>query len=473
MLTACAKHTPDTPPAYHISEALPGGAGSVSTTPFASFMLPASNLPEEQRPHFHAGKALAHQPWIKAPTATRSRDGLGPVYNARTCLACHINGGRGTLPADGDTPVFAALVKLSIPGTHLVDGAVIEPTYGDQLQGQSTALSHQLRHAIPDKDPASNLEAPPEAYAYIDWQTKTFTYPDGQQRNLRYPKLRLERLGYGAMHPKLLTSLRASPALHGLGLLESIAQPDIDALADPDDKNGDGISGRVNQVWDYDKQQTAPGRFGWKANRASLRITAAAAFNGDVGITTPLFPKQPCTQNQTRCLRAPTGNDKGGVELPDYMLNMVVDFIRNLGVPKSRSDTESLAEGRALFYQTGCHRCHQPSYKTAPREKNLAHLGEQIIWPYTDLLLHDMGPELADERPDYTATGREWRTPPLWGVGISEQVNGIPFLLHDGRARNVEEAILWHGGEAQNTKERFTELPAAQRRALIDFVNAL
>ncbi len=473
LLSACAKNSEFEVPNYDPAEALPGGAGTVAIKPFPSFVLPAANLPQEQRPDFHAGKALAHQPWIKAPTATRSRDGLGPVYNARTCLACHINGGRGVLPADSETPIFAALLKLSIPGEDSIRGAVPEPTYGDQLQGQSVALSHQLRHTVADIDPATNPEAPPEAHAYIDWHNKTFTYPDGQQRELRYPQVRLERLGYGAMHPKLLTSLRASPAIHGLGLLESIAQADIDAHADPDDKDGDGISGRVNQVWDYDQQRTAPGRFGWKANRASLRITAAAAFNGDTGITTPLFPEQPCTERQPRCLRTPTGNDEGGVELPDYMLNMVVDFLRNLGVPKRRGDIENLAEGRTLFYKAGCQSCHQPSYTTQTRSGTLAHLGKQKIWPYTDLLLHDMGQELADNRPDYAATGKEWRTPPLWGVGISEQVNGVPFLLHDGRARGVEEAILWHGGEAQTARQHFIELAAPQRQALIDFVNSL
>lgn len=455
------------------SEALPGGEGTVSIRPFASFMLPAANLVQEKRPDFHAGKALARQPWIKAPTVTRSRDGLGPVYNARTCLSCHVNGGRGVLPADSKTPLFAAFVRLSVPGKDKIQGVIPEPVYGDQLQAQSVSLSHQLRHSVTQKDPDKDPEAPPEARAYIDWQTKAFQYPDGQTRQLRYPKIRIERLGYGELDPQTMMSLRAAPAIHGMGLLELIPQADIDRLADPDDSDGDGISGRVNQVWDFANQRVVPGRFGWKANRADIRITTAAAFNGDVGITTPLFPDQPCTPRQTRCLRTPTGNDAGGVELPDYMLQLVVDFTRNLGVPERRGSVAETAVGREMFYRTGCQSCHQPSYTTASRAGQWQHLGGQKIWPYSDLLLHDMGEELADNRPDYEATGREWRTAPLWGVGISEQVNGSHFLLHDGRARTVEEAILWHGGEAESVRRRFIELPAKDREALLKFVESL
>ena len=462
-------------------EWLPGGEASVSYKPFPSFMLPAANLPAAAKPDFYAGKALANQPWIKAPAVTDARDGLGPVYNARTCLACHINGGRGQVPVDGNSALFAAFVRISLPGEDLQHGAVAEPIYGHQLQGQSVALSHQLRHSTPQKylSESSNspVEVPPEAYVYIDWQQKIFSYTDAEQIELRYPVLRIEQLGYGALDQQTLFSLRSAPAIHGMGLLELIPQAAIAQLADADDRNQDGISGRMNQVWNYQTGEQVPGRFGWKANRADLHITTAAAFNGDVGITTPLFPLQPCSDQQPLCLKTPNGNNAEGVELPAELLALVTNFTRNLGVPKRRR-LEGLAaaeraQGRTLFYQIGCAACHQPSFITDAGLTDNQHLAEQKIWPYSDLLLHDMGAELADGRPDYLATGSEWRTPPLWGIGLSQQVNGNYFLLHDGRARSVEEAILWHGGEAETVKQKFVYLEKYQRSALLNFVESL
>ena len=456
------------------AEAFPGGEGSVGFSPFASFELPAANLPEPQRPLFHAGKALANQPWIKAPTGTDARDGLGPLYNARTCLGCHINGGRGPVPDSGEQAIFTAILRLSVPGEdNLEQGSQPDPVYGHQLQGQSVALSHQLRGRIAPKDPATNPEAPPEARVYIDWREKTYKYPDGEVRTLRVPQTRIEELGYGALDPLALFSLRTAPAIHGLGLLEAIDQDHIDELADPDDFDNDGISGRVNRVWDFERQVIVPGRFGWKANRANLRITTAGAFQADVGITNPIFPEQPCTVSQQRCKRTPNGNNADGIELPEHLLALTVGFVSNIGVPASREQTMQTELGRDLFFRVGCAGCHRPSFTTKTLEGNFAHLGLQKIWPYTDLLLHDMGPELSDGRPDYQASGSEWRTPPLWGLGLSAAVNGVGTFLHDGRARNVEEAILWHGGEAAPTRDSFTELTKSEREAVIEFVNSL
>lgn len=461
-------------PARSISEALPGGEGSVKSRPFASFQLPAANLPESQRPLFHAGKALANQPWIKAPTVTDARDGLGPIYNARTCLGCHINGGRGSVPQSDNEAIFTAIVRLSVPGDKdAVRGSQPDPRYGDQLQGQSVALSHQLRGKIPRKNPVTNPEPPPEARIYLDWLEKTFTYTDGESVTLRSPMLRLEELGYGPVDPSALFSLRAAPAIAGMGLLEAIDQTTINALSDPKDSDADGISGRVNQVWDFEQGATVPGRFGWKANRSNLRITTASAFHGDLGISNPIFPGQPCTALQPRCQRTTNGNDANGFELPEHLLALTVGFVRNIGVPSSRQPTAQSELGRTHFFDAGCAACHQPSYITEVRSGDLAHLGGQTIWPYTNLLLHDMGPSLADERPDYDASGSEWRTPPLWGIGLSAKVNGIATLLHDGRARNVEEAILWHGGEGAKARMAFTAMDKRDREALIAFVESL
>lgn len=466
-------------PEIKTSEFFPGGETTVSIRPFPSFMLPANNLSQQDRPDFHAGKALAHQPWIKAPTITNARDGLGPLYNARTCLACHPKGGRGRMPDDGKDKLFSSFVRLSLPGTDNIRGVVPEPMYGSQLQSQSIALSHQLSINASEQRGRSK-EVAPEAYVYIDWKKKVFTYPDGETLSLRYPEIIIKNPGYGEFHPQTLMGLRNAPPMHGLGLLEMIAQKDIDANVDPDDADEDGISGRVNQVWDFDANKTTAGRFGLKANIASIRFQTAGAFANDIGISNPVFPTQPCTPAQTLCNQAPNGNGNdspapgmANVELPENLLTLVVNFIKSLGVPERRDKNDpQVLKGRTLFYQTGCNQCHNPGYVTR-ESKEFPHLSRQTIWPYTDLLLHDMGSELADGRPDYLATGSEWRTSPLWGVGLGQAVNGSDNLLHDGRAQNVEAAIVWHGGEAESIKQKFTELNANARQALVKFVESL
>ncbi len=457
-------------PDVQASEKFPGGDGSVSTKPFPSFMLAMENMHPEILPEFHAGKALAHQPWVTAPTITFDRDGLGPIYNARTCLMCHVNGGRGVMPTKPDHGLNTGFLRLSIPGEDKIHGVIPEPTYGDQLQSQSVSLKHQLRHL---KNNNLVHTIPPEAYLYIDWPEHEFVYPDGSKVKLRKPNFRVENLGYGPMHPDTMMGLRNAPPILGVGLLETIPQSAIEALVDENDQNGDGISGRQNYVWDFEAEKTVPGRFGLKANKASVRLQTAGAFHGDMGISNPVFPDQPCTENQKKCLQQPTGNDKAGTEIPENQLTMVINFTKGLGVPIRRNaDSKSVLAGREHFYQAGCASCHQPNFKTA-EDKEFPHLSEQVIWPYTDLLLHDMGPELADGRPDYLATGSEWRTPPLWGLGLSKKVNGAQNFLHDGRARTIEEAILWHGGEAEAAKQNFIHLSKQQRENLTEFVNSL
>lgn len=465
-------------PAYLSAENNPGGDVSVSTKPFASLEKPAANMPSEFKANFHAGKALARQPWIKAPTATDARDGLGPIYNARTCLACHVKGGKGTIPAD-DTQLSTTLVRLSKANDHASatsdllqkQGLVPHPVYGDQIQHQSTSLAHQLRHS----ESAQNIphDVSPEAYMHVIWQTSEFVYPDGRTVDLRQPKIDFRYLGYGPLGDDTLLSIRVAPSIHGMGLLELIPQPDIDALADEHDANQDGISGRVNFVWDIKTQTIKPGRFGLKSNKPTLEMIVAGAFANDLGISNPLFPNQPCTSAQIKCLQQTTGNNKDGFELPQHLLDLVVNFNRNLA-PLKREKTQDKVtlKGRELFYQTGCNQCHQPRFVTGTSEQ-FTHLSNQVIWPYTDLLLHDMGPDLADNRPEFLANGQEWRTAPLWNLGDQPSVSGSHVLLHDGRARNVEEAILWHGGEAQPTKDKFTHLPQKQREALMQFVYSL
>ena len=459
-------------PPVRASEKLPGGATSVSFEPRPLLFLPAANLGPRERPDFHAGKALAKQPWVKAPSSTDARDGLGPLYNARTCLACHEKGGRAQVQSEDGPLPRGTLVRLSLPGFDPRLGVVPEPTYGSQLQVQSIALGHQLR-AVPGVAEALPPKIPPEGRASIEWLEQRYTYPDGREVALRRPRISLENLAYGELAPETRVGLRHAPPLHGLGLLELVHQDDIDRLADPEDRNGDGISGRVNQVWDPVTQTTLPGRFGLKANQPNLRVQVAAAFHGDIGITSSVFPELPCTPAQVECAKATHGAEAGAPEIPDDLLSLVVNFSRSIGVPRRRKPDHPLVRrGRDRFYESGCASCHAPRFVTGS-DARFPHLSAQEIWPYTDLLLHDMGEGLADRRTDYLATGAEWRTAPLWGVGLARAIHRDAGLLHDGRARTVEEAILWHDGEARSSRERFTSLPLEERKALLAFVRSL
>lgn len=482
-LTACSdidSNSAKKIPKYESAEALSGGATSVSPRPFPSLEKPANNLPLDLKPMFHAGKALARQPWVKAPTVTSARDGLGPIYNARTCMACHIKGGKGRISNSPESLIsealsMSALIRVSIPGKNQTTGVVPHPYYGDQIQTQSISLAHQLRHSHSDNTLEQNLEhnVAPEAFAKISWSEVPFSYPDGSKIVLRKPTIKLNNLAYGPMGKDTQLSLRVAPSIHGMGLIELISQSDIDALSDENDRDSNGISGRVNQVWDTQLNQTRPGRFGLKSNKPTLTMTVAAAFANDLGISNPLFPKQPCTELQASCHEQINGNDKNGVELSSKLLEMVINFNRNLAPLKRHNTTaKNNLAGRDLFYKIECSACHNPSFVTSKSEQN-SHLGNQKIWPYSDFLLHDMGAELSDNRPDFLALGSEWRTPPLWGIGVMKAVSGSSSLLHDGRANTVEEAILWHGGEAIKTTQRFIHLPKEQRLQLIQFVNSL
>lgn len=471
LVAAGCVRTPERHPAVDLSERLPGGGTSIGIATGVSFSLPAANLPESKKPDFYAGRALAHQPWVRGQTTTDARDGLGPLYNARTCLACHANGGRGALPNDETEMVIDGVVLLGA-GSDPVQGAIPDPTYGTQLQSQSTSLAHQLRHVRGVEQANLRPGVRPEAYPYVRHHTTRFEYGDGEVIELRRPELVIKNHGYGAFARGITAALRIAPPIHGAGLIDAIAQRDIDARADPDDGNGDGISGRVNIAWDFERGRPAPGRFGLKANRVNLENQVAAALAGDMGISNRLFPSQPCSANQPACAAGPHGVDAEGLEISDELLSMIVDFNRSIAVPERRmEDHPMVRRGRELFFDVGCNGCHTPSYTTTAQAPE--HLAGQRIWPYTDLLLHDMGPGLADGRPDYAASGREWRTPPLWGVGLSRAVNGAVGLLHDGRARSVEEAIVWHGGEAKASRDRYAKLSAEDRRALRAFVKSL
>jgi CxxC motif-containing protein (DUF1111 family) len=392
---------------------------------------------------------------VSAPSSTRASDGLGPLYNARGCQSCHLKDGRGR--AVRDTAADTFLMRLSVPGA--AGGDDPEPTYGGQLQDV----------AVP------GLRA--EGRVRVTWTEVPVALSDGTVVSLRRPAYRIDDLGYGPMRPDVRMSPRVASQMIGLGLLEAIHPADILAHADPDDMDGDGISGRPNRMRDQRTGELSLGRFGWKAGQPSVDLQSAHAFSGDMGLSTPLLPAPAgdCTEHQSTCRAMPDGTnpDKGEPEVTQDALDLVVFYARTLAVPARRKpgDLQVLA-GKQLFHAVGCAGCHVPKYVTR-RDAAVGALAFQLIWPYTDLLLHDMGEALADGRPEAEADGREWRTPALWGLGLTDDVSGHTELLHDGRARTVLEAILWHDGEARSARDRVVDLGADDRAALLAFLNSL
>ena len=426
-----------------------GGETTATSEGRNAFELSARNLTNELRRTFEVGDSFFNQNWVTAPASTEARDGLGPTHNALSCSSCHSHDGRGKPPDHPDDPERGLLLRLSVPGP---DGPVDEPAYGGQLQDRSI------------------LDVPVEGRIVIVYEEVPGRYPDGAAYSLRRPSYTVEDLAFGPLDPDVQISPRVAPATIGMGLLEAISEERILSLADPDDADGDGISGRPNFVWDVRQGRATLGRFGWKANQPTVEQQAAGAFLGDIGVTSSLFPDQNCPPVQEECRLAPHG---GSPEMPDSRLKQVEIYVQTLAVPAMR-DTEDpqVQQGARLFVQAQCSVCHTPRHETGNLHP-LEPLRGQVIFPYTDLLLHDMGPGLADNRPDGLASGTEWRTPPLWGIGLVETVNGHTMFLHDGRARGIEEAILWHGGEAEQSRQTFMGLTAEERAALIKFLESL
>lgn len=436
---------------------LSGGEATAFATGSRVFSLPSANMPLMQKLDFSTGNSFFRNPWVVAPASTDARDGLGPLMNTNGCQNCHIRDGRGHAPDSPEDNAVSLLVRLSIPAPETTKSpyplpTLPEPHYGDQLQD----------FAIPGVEPEGRVR--------IDYERVVKTLAGGETVSLRKPKLSITELAYGDFHPQVQMSARIAPAMIGLGLLEAIDEKAILKAADSEDKNGDGISGKPNLIWKAGSKSPVLGRFGWKAGHPTVNEQNADAFNGDLGITSNLFPSDHCTQYQQKCLAAPHG---GKPELSDEILGFVTFYARNLAVPARRNiNSKSVIEGEHLFNKIGCADCHQPQWQTS-KDYELSWLSNQTIYPYTNLLLHDMGEGLADNRPELNANGREWRTPPLWGIGLTEVVSGKTHFLHDGRARNLMEAILWHGGEAEGSQQAFAQLPKLQRTALIDFLNSL
>jgi CxxC motif-containing protein (DUF1111 family) len=427
-------------PSFFDGDPLSGGATTVFDAGPDAFGHPAPNLDAAGLARHEAGDE-AFSRVFDAST------GLGPLFNNTACEACHVGDGRGQPPADG-VSFSTMLFRASIPGQDANGGPKPAALFGGQLQ--LLAITGYT----------------PEASAKVTYVDSGGRFADGTTYSLRVPRYSFQGL-IAPLPGDLLTSPRVAPVNFGLGLLEAIPEATIRALADPtDSKTRDGISGHVNVVYNPTIQKYVIGRFGWKANTGSLLQQAAGAFNGDMSITTSFFPSENCKGEFPGCAdHAP--------EIDDATAADVAFYTETLGVPARRNVKDpDVRLGELLFRGIGCNGCHIPTLNTGVLP-GVPAVSNQRIHPYTDLLVHDMGAALADNRPDFQANGREFRTPPLWGIGLVKNVNGHTFFLHDGRARNLEEAVLWHGGEGTAARERFKLLPQGARSALIAFLNSL
>jgi len=451
--------------------ALPGGETSwTGATGHNVFMHQSANMSFEKRLDFKLGEALFQRLWVTAPTRTKAADGLGPLFNSRACSGCHIRNGRGHPVDENDSEAGATsmLLRLSIPPQtadqlrdHL-DGklaTIPEPVYGGQFQDFS----------VP------GIKA--EGRVKVTYTTTDILLASGETVTLRNPSYEMTDLAYGPLHRDVMVSPRLAPPMIGLGLLEAIPDSTLIAASDPQDADDDGISGRLNQVWDIAKGDMAIGRFGWKAGMPSLDQQNQNAFQFDIGLSTPLYPNGSgdCTTAQTACVKAPDGNDPEfeGLEVHSVMTDLVLYYALNIAPPaRPNANDADVVAGEAIFEAIGCASCHTPRYEL-PERADLPEQSGQVIWPYSDLLLHDMGEGLADHRPEAQASGREWRTPPLWGIGHAQEIDPRASFLHDGRARTLLEAILWHGGEAENARDAVTKLPPSERSQLLAFLKSL
>ena len=419
---------------------------TVSDQTSNAFSFPSPLLSSSDRRAFSVGNALFRSNWVTAPSSTAGLDGLVPLFNARSCSSCHLRDGRSRPPEADERDRHGLLVRIGVRSSDGPDQP--HAFYGDQIQDQ----------AIPGVQP--------EAQVALSWLPSSGQYGDGEPFELLAPHYELHDLQYGPLGDDVVLGGRVAPQMIGLGLLESIATEQLLKLADPDDRDGDGISGRPHWLGN---QQTL-GRFGWKATQPTVAGQIAAAFVHDMGITSSVHQTEPLSPRQRSSMRYASG---GQPEISDHKLDRVAFYSRTIAVPEPRNQGDaSVAAGKQHFEAYGCAACHIPTWQTASDAFHPA-FADRTIHPYTDLLLHDLGAELADQKHDGQALPNEWRTAPLWGIGLIPVVNEHNRYLHDGRARGLAEAILWHGGEAKAARERFRLADAAQRAELLAFIRSL
>jgi CxxC motif-containing protein (DUF1111 family) len=444
LFAACDEKGPTAPDGPDDDVALSGGATTIFDATSMAFTFPAPNLGDLAR-HLE-GDAAFDAAFVAAPAVVHA--GLGPVFNHNACVACHVNNGRGRPPEPGRDPQ-SLLLRISVPGTDSDGSGGPNPVPGFGAQLNDKAI----------------FDVQPEASVRVSYSEATYAFDDGTPYHLRTPTFTISN-AYIPWPSDAMVSPRVALPIFGRGLLEAIPEEVILALADESDADGDGISGRPNWVYDYEAGRDALGRFGWKANQPNLDQQTAAAYRNDMGVTNPVF-----TTDSAAGQPQSDGQDDDP-ELSEQVMRDAAFYTRTLAVPARRNVSDpTVQRGERLFEEARCAVCHVPSMSTGPAlEPSLAN---QRIRPYTDLLLHDMGAELADDRPDFLADGREWRTPPLWGLGLTRVVQGETFLLHDGRARNILEAVMWHGGEGEFSREFVRGLSEDERGALITFLESL
>jgi CxxC motif-containing protein (DUF1111 family) len=416
-----------------------------------AYARPAPGLSAAELRRFGLGNRVFNTRWVQAPASVSGFDGLGPVFNRDSCSGCHQNDGRGR-PPDAQAPELRDSFVIKISSPHRRAQRQIADRFGPQLNTAGIA------------------GVAGEGRIELSYQTSSGRYADGSAFELRKPQMRITE-PHLPLPRKAQLGLRVAPAVFGLGLIEAIPAEALLAQADADDTDGDGISGRVNWVVAQGQAKPQIGRFGWKAHAASLADQSVDAAFQDIGLTSADRPAQNCAPAQQLCRSAYADES---VELDANLLSALVSYLQTLGVPARRADLDAGrdAEGLRLFARLGCADCHRPLWRSG-QSHPLALLREQTFYPFSDFLLHDMGDGLAGGGSDGTADSREWRTPPLWGLGLLERVNGHTLLLHDGRARSVAEAVLWHDGEGREAREAFRNASLAERRLLTDFVLGL
>ena len=437
---------------YKEGEEFPTGELSVNSTSNNAFGHSIPTLTNLEEIEFATGNSLFNQSWVTAPSSTSGLDGLGPTFNAKSCSSCHFKDGRGKPIQKIGKISRGFLMRLSIAGENNHGGPVAVPNYGDQLQT------------------ASIFKVENEASISATYEIIKGSYPDGTEYELQKPIYKIFDEKFGSLQ-NVLSSPRVGNQVIGLGFVDALAEREILKNEDEFDSDNDGISGKANYVWNVEKNKATIGKFGWKANQPTLKQQIAGAFNGDIGLTSSIFPMTNCPSPQKDCLDAHNG---GEPEITERQMQRVTFYQSALAVPKRRNyKKDNVLQGKMLFHKMECIKCHQINFKTSSNYPFNSYLENITINPYSDFLLHDMGDALADGRPDFKANGKEWRTQPLWGIGLIKTVNKHTFLLHDGRARNIEEAILWHGGEAEKAKRNFKALSKKEREQLISFINSL
>ncbi len=456
---------------FEPGEDRPGGAAT-SKRPGQNanaFSHASGNLSFEDEFTFKIGNGIFRKLWVSSPASTRSSDGLGPYYNARACQRCHLKDGRGHPPAGPDDTFVSMLFRIGVPAStpeQIADlkahraNTFPDANYGGQIQ--DVAIQGFASEATPT----------------INYTEHQVQLNGGEVATLRKPSYTFSNLAFGPFPSDLMISPRVANQMIGLGLLEAIPDAEVLKNADPHDANGDGISGRANRVWDVRKKGISLGRFGWKAGQPTVEQQSSGAFLGDMGLSTSLFPHHAgdCMPSNERCQAAPHGADaeKDTPEVTDKMLELVTFYAQNLAVPRRvQAKEERVLQGKSVFSAAGCAACHTPRQMTGTGEHIPEALRGQVIWPHTDLLLHDLGPELADGFTEGVASGIEWRTAPLWGIGHTMAVSKHTQFLHDGRARNLLEAILWHGGEAEAARNKVVNMMPAERKLLLAYLNSL